>query len=121
DNPFAPYMDDPGAQGWGDPAAAPAGAGARLVAVSGPYAGQVFPLMTPVVTIGREPGRDLALVADSTASRRHASVYADPSGYLPRDDGSSNGTFVNGTRVAEHLLYPGDEIRIGGTTLRFEY
>jgi pSer/pThr/pTyr-binding forkhead associated (FHA) protein len=74
-----------------------------------------------VVTIGREPGRDLALVADTTASRRHASVYADASGYLLRDDGSSNGTFVNGTRVMEHLLYPGDEIRIGGTTLRFDY
>ena len=93
--------------------------GARLVAVAGPHAGQVIPITGPALTIGREAGRDLPL-ADTMTSRRHASIYAGPAGYVLRDEGSSNGTYVNGARVTEHLLHPGDEIRIGGNTFRFE-
>jgi pSer/pThr/pTyr-binding forkhead associated (FHA) protein len=128
ENPFAPYMSPPAppaAGGWGAPTvydypAPGAQAGPRLVGLSGPYTGQVFPLAAPVTTIGREAGRTVALVADSRASRRHASIYGEPNGYVLRDDGSSNGTFVNNTRVMEHLLYPGDEIRVGTSAFRFE-
>jgi pSer/pThr/pTyr-binding forkhead associated (FHA) protein len=128
DNPFAPYMEEPAAAagGWGDPVADPyAGMGAsggapRLVGVAGPYVGHVFPLVASVVGIGRDPAQDLALAADTTTSRRHASIYGQAGVYWIRDDGSANGTYVNGGRIAEHPLTPGDEIRIGGNTFRFE-
>ena len=41
-------------------------------------------------------------------------------GFVIRDQGSSNGTFVNGARVTEAPLRPGDEVSIGGTRFRFE-
>jgi pSer/pThr/pTyr-binding forkhead associated (FHA) protein len=121
ENPFAPYMNPPAPTqdvGWGAPA--PMGGIPQLVTVAGPYAGQVFPLGAPVVAIGRDPARDIALSADSMTSRRHASIYAQGGAFVVRDDGSSNGTFVNGARIAEQALYPGDELRVGGTTFRFE-
>lgn len=100
---------------------ADAGAGTpRLVAVAGPYAGQVFPLAADGASIGREPARDVALTADAMVSRRHASIAPEGGGFVLRDDGSSNGTFVNGQRVQQHLLRPGDEIRIGASALRYE-
>lgn len=93
---------------------------ARLVAVAGPYAGQVFPLSSGGSSIGREATREVPLTADATVSRRHASLTLQAGAFLLRDEGSSNGTFVNNQRVQEHLLRPGDEIRIGASLFRFE-
>jgi len=100
-------------------AAPAAGTGPRLVAVQGVYRGQVFPLGADV-TIGRDPGSEVPLPDDSTVSRRHARIHAADGGYRVEDLGSSNGTFVNGGRVTEAALRPGDEVSIGGTRFRFE-
>lgn len=94
--------------------------GPRLVAVAGPYAGQVFPVPAAGGSIGREPAREIALAADGTVSRRHASISPEAGTLVLRDEGSSNGTFVNGQRIQEHALRPGDEIRIGASLFRFE-
>jgi hypothetical protein len=101
-------------------AAAPAvGTGPRLVAVQGVYMGQVFPLGEEV-TIGRDPASEVPLAEDSTVSRRHARIHVADGGYRVEDLGSSNGTFLNGGRVTEAALRPGDEVSIGGTRFRFE-
>jgi pSer/pThr/pTyr-binding forkhead associated (FHA) protein len=94
--------------------------GPRLVAVAGPYVGQVFPIPASGGDIGREPARELALSADATVSRRHASLTPEAGAYLLRDEGSSNGTFVNGQRIQQHSLRAGDEIRIGASVFRFD-
>ena len=95
-------------------------AGPRLSAVGGPHSGQVFPILTIEIGIGRDPAQDVPLPGDTAASRRHARVtYADGS-YFLRDEGSSNGTFVNGARIQEQALCAGDTIRVGATQLRFE-
>jgi pSer/pThr/pTyr-binding forkhead associated (FHA) protein len=94
--------------------------GPRLTAVAGPYAGQVFTLPANGGSIGRESSRDVPLTADATVSRRHAAITPQAGSFLLRDDGSANGTFVNNQRVQEHVLRPGDEIRIGASLLRFE-
>jgi len=112
----ATVMDPYQGGGYG----APGGGGPRLTAVAGAFAGTVFPLMGGEAGIGRDPSQEIALVGDSTASRRHARVYATPGGYVLRDEGSSNGTWINGSRVQEQQLYPGDVIRIGATEFRFE-
>ena len=92
----------------------------RLVGLQGTYMGQVFEIASGSKTIGREAACDVALAADSTASRHHATITISAGDYSIRDEGSSNGTFVNGARITEQKLTPGDEVQIGGTRFRFE-
>ena len=108
------------------PTAAPAGApaqsegtGPRLVGAQGTYSGHIFEISSGSVVVGRETG-DIVLSNDTTVSRHHATITAADGDYSIRDEGSSNGTFVNGARVTEQKLTPGDEVQIGGTKFRFE-
>jgi hypothetical protein len=95
------------------------GSGPRLVAVGGLAMGQIFPI-TGEASIGRDTGNAVSLAMDSTVSRRHAVIAEEGGGLVIRDQGSSNGTFVNGARVTESPLRAGDEVSIGGTRFRFE-
>lgn len=113
---YAATVMDPGVY-----AAVDTGTGPRLIGMAGPFAGQVIPLMSADIGIGREPTQDIALVGDTTSSRRHARLgYDDVNGWVLRDQGSANGTWVNGVRVQEQPVYPGDMIRIGHSEFRFE-
>jgi pSer/pThr/pTyr-binding forkhead associated (FHA) protein len=48
-------------------------------------------------------------------------VERTPGGaYLLRDEGSTNGTWVNGTKVRQHLLRDGDQVQVGDTVILFE-
>ncbi len=97
------------------------GLGSRLVCVSGPYLGQSFPLTHAPVRIGRAPERDVALPADTSVSRSHAKITYENGRHTVSDDGSSNGTFVNGARVGDaRPLNAGDMIQIGDTAFRYE-
>jgi pSer/pThr/pTyr-binding forkhead associated (FHA) protein len=80
----------------------------------------VFPLTGMEAGIGRDPAQEIPLAGDGTASRRHARVYQVQGGWMLRDEGSSNGTWVNGVRVQEQPLFPGDAVRVGQTEFRFE-
>jgi len=62
--------------------------------------------------VGRAVTSDLP-VYDPTVSRKHAEVVVTPRGPLVKDLGSSNGTFVNGTRVTEASLNDGDVVTFG--------
>jgi hypothetical protein len=97
----------------------PAGA-ARLVGSAGAALGQVYAVAGDKVTIGREPGNTVALTQDTTLSRRHAEIEKSGGAFVVRDLGSSNGTFVNGVRVTEQALNPGDEVQLGSSRFRFE-
>ena len=69
--------------------------------------------------LGRSLSADIAL-EDGAASRRHALLISRPGAPAEVvDDGSLNGTFVNGERVARSVLAHGDLIRVGRTDLRF--
>jgi len=70
------------------------------------------------VVVGRSHACDLTL-ASADASRRHAEIVGTGEGFVVRDLGSTNGTFVNGERVEEHDLQPGDRIQIGAGTITF--
>jgi pSer/pThr/pTyr-binding forkhead associated (FHA) protein len=84
-----------------------------------------FPPLPPVqlrpegsVVIGRSRSCNLRLPS-ADASRRHAEIVGTNGGFLLRDLRSTNGTFLNGERVEERPLKPGDRITIGGDTLTF--
>ena len=64
---------------------------------------------------------DVSLEGDEFASARHARLEPRRDGVWIEDVGSTNGTYVNGTRLERpRKLAPGDVIRIGETDLRFE-
>ena len=63
-------------------------------------------------SIGRAPQSDVFL-DDITVSRRHAEFYQRGEGYLVKDVGSLNGTYLNRERIDEAELDNGDEVQIG--------
>ncbi|MFH1017090.1 MAG: sigma 54-interacting transcriptional regulator [Pseudomonadota bacterium] len=70
------------------------------------------------ITIGMAEGSDLKL-SDETVSRNHAEIIKSKEGYLIRDLGSTNGTFVGGLKVKEAFLATGSIIKIGKTRIKF--
>ena len=81
---------------------------------------QIFDLDQPVIRIGRVPGMDIQ-IDDVSISRRQAEIQQEGDRWVVRDIGSSNGTFVNGERLAgDRPLRAGDEISIGQFSLFFE-
>ena len=91
---------------------------ARLRVVSGPAAGQTVEVDQEVV-IGREE-TDLE-IDDDELSRRHAVVRRFANRLQVEDLGSTNGTYVDGNRIAEPtLLGGGAEIKLGTTVLVVE-
>lgn len=86
-----------------------------LRGVSGAVFGKVYPVTGPVV-IGRAAEADISVAAEEI-SRRHALVKPTPDGLQVEDLGSSNGTFINGKRVQQGFLKPGDELRLDSVRL----
>lgn len=73
---------------------------------------KAFSLTSSVTIVGRRQDCDLC-VPLMVISRRHCSLNMDDGVLSIRDLGSSNGTFVNGQRVDEADLSPGDKVSIG--------
>jgi len=92
----------------------------RLVGARGAYGGTIFEVTGSEASIGREVGNTIQLDRDNTVSRRHARLLRQGDSWVIRDEGSSNGTWVNGVRITEQPLRPGDEIQIGATFFRWE-
>lgn len=89
-----------------------------LVLDRGADAGEMFALGDGITTAGRNPDCDVFL-DDVTVSRKHASIRETPDGYIIRDEGSLNGTYVNDHRISSALLRSGDELLIGKFRLLF--
>ncbi|MGN6753019.1 MAG: FHA domain-containing protein [Intrasporangium sp.] len=85
---------------------------ALLIVQRGPNTGARFLLDDDQVTAGRHPDSDIFL-DDVTVSRKHAAFVRQGDGYLVRDAGSLNGTYVNRERIDEAVLSTGDEVQIG--------
>jgi pSer/pThr/pTyr-binding forkhead associated (FHA) protein len=95
----------------------PEGTGILLVK-RGPNVGSRFVLDAEVTRTGRHPDSDIFL-DDITVSRRHAEFVRQGAGYVVRDTGSLNGTYVNRERIEEAPLANGDEVQIGKFKLVF--
>lgn len=77
-----------------------------------------YPLVKPVINIGRRLENDLA-IDDPRVSRNHAQLRASEGHYVLFDLSSRGGTFVNGNRISQTIIYPNDTISLGGVTLTF--
>jgi Protein of unknown function (DUF3662)/FHA domain len=83
------------------------------------WSGGSYVLQSHVTTIGRSSECAIVL-SDPNVSRRHAEIRHIGEGYSLIDLGSTNGTEVNGQRIAETALMNGDVIGVGQTKLTFE-
>jgi hypothetical protein len=91
------------------------GRGSRAVLVDG--SGKEW-VLDDAQVIGRLSGSEIELT-DTGASRRHAEIRRQGDDFVIVDLGSTNGTLVNDSPVAEHTLEDGDRVTIGRTTLEF--
>lgn len=98
------------------PKAAKGGA-KSLVVVEGPLTGTVIPLGTADVTIGRAPSSTLVL-DDDYASNSHARLSLVNGAWIVSDLGSTNGTWIDRTRITSPTpLQQGNRLKVGRTVL----
>lgn len=82
---------------------------------SGSLAGRTFELDSGFLTIGRSETCTIRFdpTSERIASKQHAFIEAKPDGFYLRDNKSTNGTLVNGARIASVKLNDGDQIQFG--------
>jgi diguanylate cyclase (GGDEF)-like protein len=91
---------------------------ACLVVIYGPDLGRRIALGFGTFEIGRSSKNDLPLDQESV-SRHHARISRGHVGWVVRDLGSTNGTYVNDAPIQEKVLRDGDQIKIGRSILKF--
>jgi len=90
----------------------------KLVVTEGELAGTVVPLGTTAITIGRAPDSTL-VIEDDYASSRHARISLVDAEWVVEDLGSTNGTWIERTRITTPTVLPvGAPLRVGRTTLQ---
>jgi hypothetical protein len=86
--------------------------------ISGKYKGGEFPLKDgKEIVIGRSSDLDIVLLEDMV-SRRHTVLTVDGDQIHITDNGSTNGTFVNGEKISSATLVKGDRILIGTSIMK---
>src|SRR5581483_9591515 len=88
-----------------------------LVAIAGPLMGQRFEVHHGPLVIGRSQRCDLVFHGEGL-SRRHCTMWVMNGCLWIRDLASTNGTFVNGARIATEKLKAGDQIQLGEIVVR---
>jgi len=93
---------------------------ASIVCTSGPMAGESFTIGYAGVQIGRDGTQSQIVVRDPRVSKRHVWIGPSTSGIVAVDRGSTNGTWLNGQRITETLLRPGDRFELSDGVATFE-
>ncbi|HME90014.1 MAG TPA: sigma 54-interacting transcriptional regulator [Myxococcaceae bacterium] len=87
-----------------------------LEVVAGADKGKKVTTLDSLLRVGSDTSNDLVL-SDATVSRRHLEIERTRRGLLLRDLGSRNGSWVDGRRVIQAYLEPGDKVTLGQTRL----
>jgi transcriptional regulator with PAS, ATPase and Fis domain len=90
-----------------------------LVVTKGADAGKRVALTKKRFVIGKGASCDLRFL-DATVSRQHLEIEASEEACFVRDLGSTNGTQINGTRIMEAFLAPGDRVQAGNIELMLQ-
>ena len=92
---------------------------AKLVVLSAGMTGRTQELKVDKTTIGRLEDNTFQ-IAEASVSSHHCEVLLHGSDVVVRDLNSTNGTFINGEKVAEKVMKPGQILRLGQVELRLE-
>src|SRR5450830_571095 len=110
----------PPTSGRGSRAARATATPTRLVVTEGPLRGTTLPLGSSAVLIGRAPSCTLVL-DDDYSSSRHARIFPQGGQWLVEDLGSTNGTFLDGSKVEGSMPIPlGAPVRIGQSVIELQ-
>ncbi|MFW5740047.1 MAG: FHA domain-containing protein, partial [Myxococcota bacterium] len=90
----------------------------RILVVSGPDSGKSFDIAAPRAIVGHSPTCDI-VVRDPEISRKHCAIEVRDGVYRVRDLDSTNGTFLQGIRVADAEVPSGGRLRLGSSELVF--
>jgi len=92
---------------------------ARLVLLSEGLTGKTFELKPEVTTVGRVPD-NVFQIPEASVSSHHCEIQLRGSDLFVRDLDSTNGTFINGEKIKEGVLKPGQILRLGMVDMRLE-
>ncbi len=90
----------------------------KLVVLNGPQRGSEHIVQGEVIRVGKGEENDLVM-GDETVSRNHFEIVRDAKGYLLRDLGSTNGTYLDGAEIREAYIRAGAIIAAGAAELKF--
>ena len=92
---------------------------ARLVLLSEGFAGRTYELKVDKTTVGRVSDNTFE-IPESSVSSYHAEILLRGNDVIVRDLDSTNGTFINGEKVTEAVLKPGQILKLGTVEMRLE-
>src|SRR6266566_7267856 len=92
---------------------------ARLVLLSEGLTGRSFELKVEKTTVGRVDDNAFQ-IPETSVSSHHAEILLRGNDVVVKDLNSTNGTFINGEKVAEAVLKPGQILRLGMIEMRLE-
>jgi len=92
---------------------------AKLVILNQGMTGRVHDLNTALTTVGRVED-NIFQIPDPSVSSHHCAVYLRGNEVYVRDLNSTNGSYINGSKVIESVLKPGQVLRLGQVELRLE-
>src|SRR6478672_6310260 len=92
---------------------------AKLVLLSAGMTGRTHDLTVDKTTIGRVDDNTFQ-IAEPSVSSHHCEVLLQGGNVVIKDLNSTNGTFINGEKIAESPLKPGQTLRLGQIELRLE-
>jgi pSer/pThr/pTyr-binding forkhead associated (FHA) protein len=98
----------------------------KITILSGAEDGKVYRFEKNPITLGRHPDDDVCLPDDKRVSRHHARITKEGGSYFiedlgPQGKGSTNGTYVDQTKVTgKTLITTGQIVAIGTLWIRFE-
>src|SRR5438094_6717350 len=91
----------------------------RLVLTSEGLTGRTYELKTDKTTVGRVSDNAFE-IPEASVSSHHAELTLRGHDVLVKDLGSTNGTFINGEKIEEAVLKPGQILRVGMIEMRLE-
>jgi pSer/pThr/pTyr-binding forkhead associated (FHA) protein len=92
---------------------------ARIVLLSEGFNGRTYELKVDRTTVGRVSDNAFE-IPEASVSSHHAEIILRGNDVVIRDLGSTNGTFINGEKITEAVLKPGETLRFGTVEMRLD-
>jgi pSer/pThr/pTyr-binding forkhead associated (FHA) protein len=92
---------------------------AKLVILNQGMTGRTFELKAEHTTVGRVED-NIFQITDASVSSHHAEIVLRGAEVLIKDNNSTNGTYINGEKISEAVLQPGQTLRFGQVELKLD-